>query len=100
LDIAATIPQVGGTVELVTRNGKELSELIASLPEEERVILTLFYLKSTTPSEIAELIGVPLRAVESVLQTGRQRLLSAIGLMGGITDGIADGLERSEAEEG
>jgi len=100
LDIAATIPQVGGTVELVTRNGKELSELIASLPEEERVILTLFYLKSTTPSEIAGLIGVPLRAVESVLQTGRQRLLSAIGLMGGITDGIADGLERSEAEEG
>ena len=100
MDIAATIPQVGGTVELVTRNGKELSELIASLPEEERVILTLFYLKSTTPSEIARLIGVPLRAVESVLQTGRQRLLSAIGLMGGITDGIADGLERSEAEEG
>lgn len=96
MDIAATIPQVGGTVELVTRNGKELSELIASLPEEERVILTLFYLKSTTPSEIASLIGVPLRAVESVLQTGRQRLLSAIGLKGG----IADGLERSEAEEG
>lgn len=75
--------------------GKELSQLIASLPEEERVILTLFYLKSTTANEIATLLSVPLRAVESVLHTGRQRLLSAIGLEGGLQSGLESAGEES-----
>lgn len=64
----------------MTDNEKVLSDLLASLPEEERIILTLFYLKSNSASEIAELLGVPLRAVESVLLSGRQRLLAALGI--------------------
>ena len=64
----------------MTENEKALSELLEALPEEERVILTLFYLKSNSAEEIATLLGVPLRAVESVLQAGRRRLLAALGL--------------------
>ncbi len=58
-------------------------DLLSSLPEEERIILTLFYVKSQTAEEIASLLGVPMRAVESVLQMGRQRLLAALGIEGG-----------------
>ena len=64
----------------MTEKEKALSELIETLPEEERVILTLFYLKSNSAEEIATLLGVPLRAVEHVLQAGRHRLLAALGL--------------------
>ena len=60
-----------------------LQDLLSSLPEEERIILTLFYVKSQTAEEIASLLGVPMRAVESVLQVGRQRLLAALGIEGG-----------------
>jgi RNA polymerase sigma factor (sigma-70 family) len=60
-----------------------LQDLLSSLPEEERIILTLFYVKSQTAEEIASLLGVPMRAVESVLQMGRQRLLAALGIEGG-----------------
>jgi DNA-directed RNA polymerase specialized sigma24 family protein len=63
-------------------NGKEsdLNSLLKSLPEEERIILTLFYVKSHSAEEIASLLSVPIRAVESVLLMGRQRLLSALGI--------------------
>lgn len=61
---------------------RQLHEVLASLPEEERVILTLFYLKSNSAEQIASLLGVPIRAVESVLQAGRQRLLAALGVEG------------------
>ena len=40
-------------------NPKTLAELLASLPEEERFILTLHYLRSKSASEIAQLLGVP-----------------------------------------
>ena len=55
-----------------------LSELLASLPEEERFILTMHYIRSMSASEIAELLGVPERAVSSVITSGKSRLLSAL----------------------
>jgi len=61
---------------------KHLHDPLASLPEEARIILTLFYVKSQSAEEIASLLGVPMRAVESVLQMGRQRLLGALGIEG------------------
>jgi DNA-directed RNA polymerase specialized sigma24 family protein len=35
-------------------NPKTLAQLLASLPEEERIILTLHYLRSKSASEIAQ----------------------------------------------
>jgi RNA polymerase sigma factor (sigma-70 family) len=53
-------------------------ELLASLPEEERIILTMHYIKGLSNIEIAEILGVPQRAVESVITSGKSRLLSAL----------------------
>jgi RNA polymerase sigma factor (sigma-70 family) len=66
----------------MTNKDSDLHSLLASLPEEERIILTLYYMKSTSAAEIASLLGVPMRAVESVLLMGRQRLISALGIEG------------------
>lgn len=51
-----------------------LAELIASLPEEERVILTLHFLKNQSIDAIAATLGVPERSVHAVLASGRSRL--------------------------
>ncbi|MDA2984293.1 MAG: sigma factor-like helix-turn-helix DNA-binding protein [Actinomycetota bacterium] len=53
-------------------------ELISSLPEEERVVLSLFYLRELSPTEISAQLLVPERAVISVLKSGRQRLIFAL----------------------
>ena len=55
-----------------------LSELLASLPEEERFILTMHYIRSMSAQEIGETLGVPERAVQSVITSGKSRLLSAL----------------------
>lgn len=53
---------------------RTVAEAIASLPEEERFILTLYYLRSKSGLEIAELLAVPVRAVEAVIASGKARL--------------------------
>ncbi len=52
--------------------------MLESLPEEERIILTMHYIRGLSNLEIADLLGVPERAVESVITTGKSRLLSAL----------------------
>jgi RNA polymerase sigma factor (sigma-70 family) len=60
-----------------------LAELIAALPEEERVVLTLHYLRQQTAAQIAVKIGVPERAVSAVLASGRARLSAAFNFPSG-----------------
>jgi RNA polymerase sigma factor (sigma-70 family) len=55
-----------------------IADLLANLPEEERFILTLHYLKGLSAQEIAKTLGVPERAVISVITSGKARLLSAL----------------------
>jgi RNA polymerase sigma factor (sigma-70 family) len=57
-----------------------LSELIATLPEEERVVLTLHYLRQLSIAEIAGAIGVPERSINAVLASGRTKLSSALNI--------------------
>jgi len=57
---------------------KTIAELIATLPEEERLILTLHLVNMVSVSEIAEKLGVPERAVASVIASGRSRLIGLI----------------------
>ena len=59
-----------------------LVQVIAALPEEERVVLTLFYLRSKTLNEIAGLLQVPESAVAAVLSSGRTSLTSTLVLSG------------------
>jgi RNA polymerase sigma factor (sigma-70 family) len=55
-----------------------IGELLASLPEEERFILSMHYLKAMSVSDIASALGVPEKAVQSVITSGKSRLLSAL----------------------
>lgn len=57
-----------------------LAEFLASLPEEERVILNLYYVKSLSAQEIAGALGVPERSVAVVIIAGRARLTSGLNL--------------------
>ncbi len=61
-----------------TSGKKSIAEILESLPEEERLILTMHYVYQITAAEIAGKLGVPERAVLSVISTGRSRLISSI----------------------
>jgi DNA-directed RNA polymerase specialized sigma24 family protein len=61
-------------------NPQTLSELLASLPEEERIILTLHYLRSKSSADIATMLSVPERAVIAVIESGKARLTGILGL--------------------
>jgi RNA polymerase sigma factor (sigma-70 family) len=61
-------------------NPKTLAQLLASLPEEERIILTLHYLRSKSTSEIAQLLGVPEKSVLVVIESGKKRLTAFLGI--------------------
>ncbi len=64
-----------GHANLALMTQQTLAELLASLPEEERIILTLHYLRSLSPSHIAELLSVPERSVVTIIQTGRSHMI-------------------------
>jgi DNA-directed RNA polymerase specialized sigma24 family protein len=57
-----------------------IAELLSSLPEEERIILTLHYLRGKSEGEIAELLAVPERAVIVVIESGKRRIAAHLGL--------------------
>ena len=57
-----------------------LAQVLASLPEEERIILTLHYLRSKSSADIATLLSVPERAVIAVIESGKVRLKGELGL--------------------
>ncbi|MEK6648807.1 MAG: sigma-70 region 4 domain-containing protein [Actinomycetota bacterium] len=57
-----------------------LAQLLASLPEEERVILTMHYLKNFSPAQIATTLHVPEQAVIHLIAAGRARLTSRLNL--------------------
>ena len=59
---------------------KTLAEVLAALPEEERIILTLSYLRGMSAVEIATLLGVPPKSVEAVITSGKARLTSELGI--------------------
>ena len=59
-----------------------LAQALATLPEEERIILTMHYLKSMSAAEIASLLGVPERSVEAIIRQGKSRLSAILGLQG------------------
>ena len=57
-----------------------LAQVLASLPEEERIILTLHYLRALSSAEIATMLSVPERAVDAVISTGKARLSALLDL--------------------
>jgi DNA-directed RNA polymerase specialized sigma24 family protein len=58
---------------------KTIADVIASLPEEERIILTLHYLRGKSADEIAELLAVPTKSVIAVIESGKRRITAQLG---------------------
>jgi DNA-directed RNA polymerase specialized sigma24 family protein len=63
-----------------SKPAKTLAEVLTELPEEERIILTMHLLRGLAVPEIANLIGVPERAVQSLISSGKSRLSALLGL--------------------
>jgi DNA-directed RNA polymerase specialized sigma24 family protein len=59
---------------------KTLAEVLEALPEEERIILTLSYLRGMSAGQIAILLHVPEKSVEAVIASGKARLTAQLGL--------------------
>ena len=62
----------------LANSDKSIAELISALPEEERLILTLHLVNLVSTTEIAKKLGVPERAVISVIAGGKSRLIGLI----------------------
>jgi DNA-directed RNA polymerase specialized sigma24 family protein len=59
---------------------KTLAEVLEALPEEERIILTLSYLRGMSAGQIATLLQVPEKSVVAVIASGKARLTAELGL--------------------
>jgi RNA polymerase sigma-70 factor, ECF subfamily len=74
--------------ELLSRiDGEEIAAALAGLPEEYRVVSTLYFMEDFSYLEIASILGVPAGTVRSRLHRGRkllQRRLWPIALEHGI----------------
>jgi len=57
-----------------------VAQALASLPEEERIILTMHFMKSMSANEIAALLGVPERSVSALIVSGKGRISLILGL--------------------
>jgi RNA polymerase sigma factor (sigma-70 family) len=61
-------------------SSQSLADAIAGLPEEERIILTMHYLRSMPAHEIAKILGAPERSVNAIIDQGKARLLTIMGM--------------------
>lgn len=59
-------------------DAEQVNAAIDSLPEEYRVVSTLYFLQDFTYQEIAEVLGVPVGTVRSRLHRGRRMLQKAL----------------------
>ena len=62
------------------KQSQSLADALASLPDEERIILTMHYLKSMSAAEIASMLGVPERSAEAIIKQGKARLSAILGI--------------------
>ena len=63
-----------------SKPAKTVAEVLKELPEEERIILTMHYLKSMSAADIASLLGVPERSVDAIIRQGKSRLSAILGI--------------------
>ncbi len=85
--------------ELIGRLATEqVEEAIAALPDEYRVVATLYFLQDFSYQQIAEVVGVPVGTIRSRLHRGRRLLQKALwviaeerGIVSALTGGTDDG---------
>ena len=62
------------------KQSQTLADALASLPAEERIILTMHYLKAMSAAEIAAMLGVPERSADAIIKQGKARLSAILGI--------------------
>jgi RNA polymerase sigma factor (sigma-70 family) len=62
------------------KQSQTLADALASLPDEERIVLTMHYLRSMSAAEIASMLGVPERSAEAIIKQGKARLSAILGI--------------------
>lgn len=62
------------------KQSQTLADALASLPDEERIVLTMHYLKSMSAAEIASMLGVPERSADVIIKQGKARLSAILGI--------------------
>lgn len=77
---------------------EQVEAAIAALPDEYRVVATLYFIQDSSYQEIAEVVGVPVGTVRSRLHRGRRLLQKALwaiaeerGIVNALTGGPDDG---------
>jgi RNA polymerase sigma-70 factor (ECF subfamily) len=77
---------------------EQVEEAIAALPDEYRVVATLYFVQDFSYQEIAEVVGVPVGTIRSRLHRGRRLLQKALwviaeerGIVSALTKGTDDG---------
>ena len=63
-----------GELAEVRESRKKVHDAIRSLPENERMVITLFYIRAYSQDEIAAFLDVPKTTVNNRLHTARRRL--------------------------
>jgi RNA polymerase sigma factor (sigma-70 family) len=68
---AGAVAPGGGFIDV------QMSELVAGLPRQQRLAVTLFYVEELTVAEVARAMSISLGAVKFHLHQGRERLRTA-----------------------
>lgn len=68
---------------LKKEKSRQLERLIASLPQDERMIILLRYVNELSYSEISELVDIPLSTVRNKLHRAKKKMRDTINREGG-----------------
>jgi len=77
---------------------EQVEEAIAALPDEYRIVATLYFIEDFSYQEIAQVVGVPVGTIRSRLHRSRRMLQKALwviaeerGIVSALTEGTGDG---------
>lgn len=77
---------------------EHVTAAIEALPEEYRVVATLYFMEDFAYQEIADIVGVPVGTIRSRIHRGRRLLQKALwriaeerGIVGTLTDAVDEG---------
>lgn len=90
-----SIPDPAGQV-LSRLDGEEIAAALGSLPEEYRVVSTLYFMEDFAYDEIASILGIPVGTVRSRLHRGRKLLQRRLWPIA-VEHGIVTATERGGA---
>ncbi|MGZ7032027.1 MAG: RNA polymerase sigma factor [Thermoanaerobaculia bacterium] len=73
VEVGTTVPNADPLLD------RQLRRLVAELPEAQRVVITLRYQEDLDPSEICDIVGMPVNTVKSHLHRGIAALRKKLG---------------------